>query len=183
MKNFCVWPLVSGEFAVIIDGEGGNPPDPQSIWTIVRFASERDAQRWAQDARTGKEGSEPRESIAHAEFDYFWEDVVCLAYAMDCEHAETRRAKLTYFLDHFPEPDPRASFESFSRYAIHRLLSVWLAGPDPNAETEEQELARISDRSGPLRPSPRAQALLAEIGARTIAQTVEEDDDGAPSKH
>jgi hypothetical protein len=50
---FVVSPLLNGEFAVVINCIDANPHDSQSKYTIIRFASEQDAERWGKERRTG----------------------------------------------------------------------------------------------------------------------------------
>jgi hypothetical protein len=183
-KHFNVYPLRTGEFVVVINGPGANPHDPESKWAIVWFASEQEAERWAKNARAGNEGPEPREVAPGVGYDEFWQDIADLAYMLDNEHVDYRRKGLEAFLGHFPEPDPRASFEDYRRYAVHRLLSVWLAGPDPLAESEEQRATRLTEsiRTGQIINSPRAEAFLKELGAEALLKAIDAGTDPAAGR-
>jgi hypothetical protein len=119
-----VFPLLSGEFAVVLNCLDGysKSSDPQSKWTIVRFASEQDAERWARDAKAGNEGLEPREIIRGKEFDEFWQAIECLAYEIDGEHDWWERIR--QFIEDTPIPAHGLgiTFEDFRRGAVRHLL-------------------------------------------------------------
>jgi hypothetical protein len=93
----------------------------------------------------------------------FWQAIEDWAYCLDGAHVDDRRDRIKYFLEHVPRPDPFGSLENFRKYAVLHLLSVWLAGPNPLAETNEQELAwlKASIESGRWISSPQTKAFLA----------------------
>lgn len=98
----------------------------------------------------------------------FWQAVADFAYRLDSEPAAYRREAIEHFLAHSPEkpagPELFGPLENFRRYAVLRLLEVWLAGP---MERETQER--------------RARDMLQAVGA-ALGRGLNSDDDPIPPR-
>ena len=126
-------PLIDGQWAVIINSDGGRDGE----FTIARFPSEPEAEAWAS---ASEQEPRPYEVVREEAFDNFWQDIEDLAYFLDSESAANRRERIEYFLAHVSRPVLDESFEAFRRYAVLHLLAVWVAGP--MEEETRKHLAR-----------------------------------------
>ena len=76
----------------------------------------------------------------------FWQTVADFAYMLDGEPAAFRREAIRCFLAHTPDPDALGgSLEDFRRYAVRRLLQIWLDGP-MEVETQKRHVSLLPDQ-------------------------------------